>query len=185
MTVKTPRVEIPAGDWAVDPVHSSIHFAVSHSGVATFRSGFDAFEATLRGGEAPRLEGSVEVESIRVEEPQQKAHLLSADFFDAERHPRLRFASRELTVAADGAVQLTGDLGVGGETRSVAAAGRFAQIGADVGGGERLGLSLEAKVDRRDFGIDWNADLPNGGQALQYEVTINVELEFVAAETGS
>lgn len=182
MSTETLSQQIPAGDWAVEPVHSSINFAVSHSGVAVFRSGFASFDARLSGGAQPQLQGSVAVDSVKIEEQDLKAHLLSSDFFDAERQPRLQFSSTELNVAEDGAVRLAGELEIRGETRAVQAAGRFARIGADFGGNERLGLSLETKVDRRDFGLDWNADLPGGVQALQYEVTINVELEFVAAE---
>ncbi len=179
MSTETLNQKIPAGTWAVDPVHSSLHFAVTHSGVATFRSGFGSFEATLSGGEAPKLEGSVAVESIDIDEEQLKGHLLSPDFFDAQKHPRLKFSSTELDVSDDGTARLAGELEIRGQTHAVQASGRFGRVGADLGGGERLGFSLEAAVDRRDFGLVWNADLPNGGPALEYEVTINVELELV------
>jgi polyisoprenoid-binding protein YceI len=69
-----------------------------------------------------------------------------------------------------------------GSTHAVQASGRFGRIGADLGGGERLGLSFETALDRRDFGLDWNAELPSGGQVLEYEVKINVELELVPKE---
>jgi len=180
MSTETISQQVPAGTWTVDPVHSSLHFAVIHNGVATSRSGFDSYEATLSGGEAPKLEGSVAVESIDIDEEQLKGHVLSPDFFDAQKHPRLKFSSTELDVSDDGTVRLAGELEIRGQTHSVAASGRFGRVGADLGGGERLGFSLEAAVDRRDFGLVWNADLPSGGQALEYEVTINVELEFVA-----
>lgn len=72
MTTQTAKQEIPAGTYVADPVHSSIHFAVTHNGVSTFRSGFGAYEARLSGGETPRLEGTVEVASIQIEEPQLK-----------------------------------------------------------------------------------------------------------------
>jgi polyisoprenoid-binding protein YceI len=182
MSTETVNRQIPAGTWSADPVHSSINFAITHNGVATFRSGFSAYEATLSGGESPRLEGTVEVASVDVSEEMLKGHLLSPEFFDAENHPRLNFSSDELSVGEDGSVRLSGDLQIKGETHAVQASGRFAAIGADIAGKERVGLSLEAAVDRRDFGLDWNADLPSGGRALEYEVAINVELEFVAEE---
>lgn len=174
--------EVPAGTWAVDPVHSSIAFAVAHNGVTTFRSGFDRYDARLTGGEQPRLEGTVEVESIRIEEEMLKGHLLSPEFFDVQRFPQLRFTSSELSVGEDGSLRVRGELEIRGEKREVEANGRFAQLGEDLAGKERVGLSIEATVDRRDFGLDWQAQLPSGGDVLDYAVTISVDLELVGEE---
>jgi polyisoprenoid-binding protein YceI len=182
MSTETVNQQIPAGTWTVDPVHSTIHFAVTHSEVATFRSGFKQYEATLTGGEAPQLTGSVEVASIDIEEEQLKGHLLSPEFFDVENNPRLKFSSTELSVDDEGQVRLAGELEIHGQTHEVNAVGKFASVPAYLDGRERIGLSVETGVDRREFGLDWNADLPSGGQALEYDVAINVELEFVAAE---
>ncbi len=177
---QTVQQGIPAGTYAVDPVHSSVTFAITHNGVATFRSGFERYEAELSGGEAPKLIGSVDVASVEIDEEQLKGHLLSPDFFDAERYPRLRFESTELSVGEDGTVRLLGELEIRGEKRAVEASGRFGQIGADLAGNARVGLSVAATVDRRDFGLDWQAELPGGGEVLDYAVSIAVELELVA-----
>lgn len=182
MNTETVSRELPAGTWTADPVHSSIGFAITHNGVASFRSGFTSYEATLSGGESPRLQGSVDVSSLDIAEEMLKGHLLSPDFFDAENHPQLKFGSTEIEVEGDGAVRLSGDLEIRGKSHRAQATGRFGRIGADIAGNERLGFSLETTVDRRDFGLDWNADLPNGGRALEYEVAINVELELVAED---
>lgn len=179
-STQTVQQGVPAGTYAVDPVHSSVTFSVTHNGVATFRSGFERYEAKLSGGEAAKLEGSVDVGSVEIDEPQLKGHLLSPDFFDAERYPRLRFESTELSVGDDGTVRLLGELEIRGEKREVEASGKFGQIGADLGGSARVGLSIEATVDRRNFGLDWQAELPSGGEVLDYAVTIAVELELVA-----
>jgi len=179
MSTQTVKQQVPTGTYVVDPVHSSITFAVTHNGVATFRSGFASYEARLAGGDAPVLEGAVDVPSIEIEEEQLKGHLLSPDFFDASRFPRLRFRSSELDVAEDGAATLRGELEIRGETREVEASGRFGQLGADLAGKARVGLSVSADVDRRDFGLDWNAELPSGGEVLDYAVEIAVELELV------
>jgi polyisoprenoid-binding protein YceI len=179
MSTQTLDQQIPAGTYAVDPVHSSITFAITHNGVATFRSGFASYEAKLSGGNTPRLEGAVDVASIEIDEEQLKGHLLSPDFFDAGRYPRLRFESSELSVADDGSVALRGELEIRGEAREVEASGRFGQLGADLAGNARVGLSIAATVDRRSFGLDWNAELPSGGEVLDYEVAIAVELELV------
>jgi polyisoprenoid-binding protein YceI len=180
-TGTTIKHEVPTGTYVVDPVHSSVTFAIAHNGVATFRSGFGSYEARLSGGEDPRLAGTVDVTSIEIDEEQLKGHLLAPDFFDAERHPRLRFESSELSVSDDGSVSLRGELEIRGEVREVEASGRFGRLGADLAGSARVGLSLETTVDRRGFGLDWNAELPSGGQVLEYEVSIAVELELVEA----
>lgn len=179
MSTQTVKQQVPAGTYAVDPVHSSITFAIAHNGVATFRSGFESYEARLSGGEEPRLEGSVEVASVEIDEEQLKGHLLSPEFFDADRHPRLRFESSELSVADDGSASLRGELEIRGERRELEASGRFGQLGADLAGNARVGLSVATTVDRRSFGLDWNAELPSGGQVLDHEVEIAVELELV------
>jgi polyisoprenoid-binding protein YceI len=173
---------VPAGTWAVDPVHSSLAFAVKHNGVTTFRSGFEKYDARLSGGENPRLEGSVEVESIQIDEEMLKGHLLSPEFFDVQRFPRLRFTSSEFSVDEGGDLHVRGELEIHGEAREVEASGRFAQLGEDLAGKARVGLSIEATVDRRDFGLDWQAQLPSGGDVLDYAVTINVDLELVGEE---
>jgi polyisoprenoid-binding protein YceI len=181
MSTSTQAIEqgVPTGTYAVDPVHSSLGFAIVHNGVSTFRSGFGKYEARLVGGPAPRLEGTVEVGSIQVGEEQLKGHLLSPEFFDAQRHPQLRFASSELSAGEDDALRLRGELEIRGKTREVEASGRFAGLGEDAYGKARVGLSIAATVDRRDFGLDWNAELPNGGEVLDYAVEIAVELELV------
>jgi polyisoprenoid-binding protein YceI len=181
-TETVSKQEVPAGTYAVDPVHSSIAFAVTHNGVTTFRSGFESYEATLTGGEQPRLQGTVEVASIDIDEEMLKGHLLSPEFFDVEKHPQLRFASSELSVGEDGTLRVAGELEIHGEKRSVEASGRFAQLGEDAYGKARVGLSLEATVDRRDFGLDWQAQLPSGGEVLDYAVTIAVDLELIREE---
>lgn len=179
MSTQTVKQGIPAGAYGVDPVHSSINFAVVHNGVSTFRSGFRSYEARLEGGAEPQLVGSVEIASVDVDEEMLKGHLLSPEFFDAERYPRLKFDSTELEVAEDGTLSLRGKLEIRGQTHEVEARGRFAELGADLVGGARVGVSLAASVDRRSFGLDWQAELPSGGEVLDYEVGIAVELELV------
>jgi polyisoprenoid-binding protein YceI len=179
MTTQTVKQEVPTGTYAVDPVHSTIHFAVVHNGVSTFRSGFRGYEAKLEGGEEPRLEGTVEVASVDIDEEMLKGHLLSPDFFDAERYPQLKFRSTAFEVAEDGALTLRGELEIHGQTHEVEASGKFAELGTDLAGSARVGLSLAASVDRRSFGLEWQAQLPSGGDVLDYTVDIAVDLELV------
>jgi polyisoprenoid-binding protein YceI len=182
MSTDTVNQKVPAGTWTVDPVHSSVTFAVTHNNVATFRSGFETYEATLTGGEDAKLVGSVDVASIDIDEAQLKGHLMTPDFFDAERFPKLKFTSSRFDVADDGTVRLAGELEIKGNVREVEATGRFGELPADLGGNPRVALSVSTAVDRRDFGIEFNADLPSGGQVLEWEVAINVDLELVAQE---
>ncbi len=174
---------VPAGTWVVDPVHSSVNFAVKHNGVTTFRSGFERYEARLTGGDEARLEGTVDVDSIQIDEEMLKGHLLSPEFFDVQRFPQLRFTSSEFTVDEGGNLRVRGELEIHGEKRAVEASGRFAQLGEDAYGKARVGLSIESTVDRRDFGLDWQAELPSGGEVLDYAVTISVDLELVGEES--
>jgi polyisoprenoid-binding protein YceI len=179
MSTQTIEQRIPTGTYTVDPVHSSIGFAVVHNGVSTFRSGFGDYEVRLSGGESPKLVGTVEVAGIEIDEPNLKGHLLSPEFFDAERFPSLRFESSELDVAEDGATTIRGELEIRGEKREVEAGGRVVSLGEDLAGQARVGLSFEAAVDRRDFGLDWQAELPSGSEVLDWQVEIAVELELV------
>ena len=147
--------------------------------VATFSGEVPDFEASLVDGQ---LKGVARIASIQVKEENLQAHLLSPEFFDVQRFPRLRFTSTELSVGEDGTARVAGDLEIRGEGRKVEADGRFAHLGEDAYGKARVGLSFSATVDRRDFGLDWQAELPSGGEVLDYAVTISVELELDGGE---
>ena len=169
---------IPTGTWSADKVHSSIGFEVEHM-VSTFRGRFEDYDADLADG---KLVGTVAVPSVRVYDENLEAHLQSPDFFDAQLHPEIRFESRELTVDDEGSLALEGDLTIKGITKPVTANGRYVHVEADMAGGERIGLQLEATVDRREFDLNWNAPLPKGGFVLGNDVTLVVALELVRAD---
>lgn len=169
---------VPAGTWTADKVHSTIGFDVEHM-VSTFRGRFEDYDVALVDG---KLEGTVKVASVKVYDENLEAHLQAPDFFDAAQHPELRFESRELAIDDDGNLTLEGDLTIKGTTQPVIARGRYGHLEADMAGGERIGLALEATVDRREFGLDWNAPLPKGGFTLGNDVTLVVALELVKAE---
>jgi len=168
---------VPTGTWTADKVHSSIGFEVEHM-VSTFRGRFEDYDAQLVDG---KLIGTVAVPSVRVYDENLEAHLQSPEFFAAEVHPELRFESRELEIDGDGKVTIAGGLTIKGITKPVTGRGRFVHVEADMGGGERIGLALEATVDRREFELNWNAPLPKGGFALGNDVTLVVALELVKA----
>jgi polyisoprenoid-binding protein YceI len=166
---------VPTGTWIADPIHSSIGFAVQHMGVIPFRGGFETFEAELADG---KLSGSARVETIETDDENLTGHLLSPEFFDADRHPVLRFESTEIRREGD-RVTIEGLLTLKGESRPVELRGTVTGPLADPYGGARLGLELETTIDRTEFGIDWNAELPSGGQVLANEVELTAELELV------
>jgi len=146
--------------------------------VSTFRGDFEDYDAQLVDG---KLTGTVAVPSVKVYDENLEAHLQSPDFFDAQLHPELRFESRELAIDDDGNVTVEGDLTIKGVTKAITAGGRYVHVEADMGGGERIGLGLETTVDRREFGLEWNAPLPKGGFVLGNDVTLTIALELVAA----
>ncbi len=115
--------------------------------------------------------------SISVKDPNLIGHLQAPDFFDAEQYPELSFRSSNIEIDGD-RVELDGELTVKGNTRPVKATGTIEGPTEDFMGNTRLGFTLETTIDRTEFGLNWNADLPKGGKALANEVTLTVELEF-------
>jgi len=179
--IKAPaQNRIPTGSWSVDPIHSSIGFEVKHMAVSTFRGDFREFDALLEASEGgSRLVGTAQVESVDVRDENLAAHLASEEFFDVGRHPEIRFVSTDIRLGDDGDVVADGELTVKGRTKAVEGRGRLVHIGEDISGAERIGLSLEATVDRREFGLEWNAPLPKGGFAIGNDVKLVVTLELV------
>jgi polyisoprenoid-binding protein YceI len=180
MTTTQAESTIPTGAWQSDPVHSTVGFAVRHI-VGTFRGSFEEFEASISDASGePQLAGSVPVESVQVKEENLKGHLLSPEFFDAERNPEIAFTSTSIAREDDQLV-VEGELTVHGTTRPVVARGEVTgpAPGPD---GERIGIDLETTVDRHDYGLDWNMELPAGGTVLGDEVTLTVHLELVKEE---
>ena len=171
-----------AGTYAADPIHSSFGFAVRYQGVSLFRGTLNEVAATLADG---RLEGSAKVESISIRTPEQfRAHVLSAEFFDAANHPEVTFSSSSLDLREDGTAEVDGELTIKGVTRPVHAVGTWTEPAGDAFGGTRGHLKLEAVVDRTEFDMNWNLPLPSGGNALANEVTLTVELSLVAQQAA-
>lgn len=167
---------VPAGTWNADLVHSEIGFSVDYM-AGTFRGSFSKFDAKLADG---RLEGTAEVASVQVKDPNLEAHLQSPDFFDAERNPQLTFVSQHIDRSGD-EVTLTGEITIKGESRPIELTGTIGEPIADPWGNERFGLDLEGAIDRTAFGIDWNNPLPTGEPALSNDVKLVANLQLVKA----
>lgn len=176
-TAAEQTTSIPTGTWSLDPIHSDVGFAVTYSGAGTFRGGFKEFDAKLVDG---KLEGFAKVESVNVDDPNLAGHLQTPDFFDAEQHPELRFSAKEIERNGD-EVTIDGELTLRGVTTPVTIAGTVVGPTPDAYGNQRLAFDIETKVDRREFGIDWNLDLPTGDPALGNDVKITANLALVQA----
>jgi polyisoprenoid-binding protein YceI len=171
---------LPAGStWTVDTVHSTVGFAVKHMVVATFRGQFEDYDATLTAGQdgALRLTGSVAADSIAIKDENLAAHLKAPDFFDTERFPKIGFDST-LVRTEGGELIVDGELTIKGHTRPIEARGTITEPAVTFGDVEKIGVELEAIVDRTEYGLDWNAPLPKGGFALANEVKLLVTLEL-------
>jgi polyisoprenoid-binding protein YceI len=168
-TITTPKIA-PAGSWSADPVHSNVSFEIAYAGTNTFRGGFHEYSAGLANGV---LEGSAKVASVDVKDEQLNGHLQTPDFFDAERFPEITFRTSDLE---------HGELTIKGVTRPVAITASVSEPNVDPFGRERIGIQLEAKVDRNEYGMNWNAPNQGGGNYLGDDVTIKADLALVRQE---
>jgi polyisoprenoid-binding protein YceI len=174
-TIEQTKQGIPTGTWNADTVHSGIAFEVPYA-VATFSGQVPDFEASLEDGE---LKGVARIESIQVKEENLQAHLLSPEFFDAERHPEITFKSNEIRRDGDD-IEIDGEITIKGITQPAKLTGFATGPAIDHFGAKRFGLTLTTVVDRTRFGINWNMPLPNGEPALSNEVTLKADLTLVA-----
>ena len=165
---------IPAGTYAADPAHSSLEFTAQHMDISTIRGSFLKFEASLEGGDQPRVSGTIETATIDTRDETRDGHLKNADFFDVERFPTASFSGT--LVAPD---KLVGELTLRGVTKPIEMTANVTGPAVDPWGNSRVGIDLEGTVNRHDFGVSWNLDLPNGGKLLEDEVTLIASLSFV------
>jgi polyisoprenoid-binding protein YceI len=168
-----------AGVWRADPPFSSITFKVRHLGARDYRAGFREIDATLDPS-AGTLVARVPVDSLDLSNPIIRARMLSAEFLDAERFPDVSWTVTQIEGDATRAVSATGELSIHGHTQTVAATGRIGLAGPGLLSPEnRVGIELSATVDRRDYGLDWQEELPGGGDTLGWDVTLEALMEFV------
>lgn len=179
--LETTVKALPDGTFTVDPAHSSVGFEVKHLGIATVRGRFTVVTGALTGGDEPRLEGVVDLASATTDDGQRDGHLASPDFFDVQRYPQATFRSTSIEQPGDGTVRVAGDLTLKGVTKEIELTGTVAGPATDPGGNERLGLELAGVIDRNDFGVKWNAPLPDGGFLLPDDVRIVLDVSAVKA----
>jgi polyisoprenoid-binding protein YceI len=178
-TIAQTPTKLPAGTWTVDPVHSQVGFAVEYM-VGTFRGIFAPVAGTLAVDDdgTAELHGSANVAGVKVQDENLSTHLLSPEFFDAERTPEITFTAADIRRSGDD-VTVHGELTIKGTTRPVELTGTITDPIKDAYGNDRIGLTVEATIDRTDFGLNWNIPLPTGKPALANDVTLTAELYLV------
>ncbi|HVG27235.1 MAG TPA: YceI family protein [Acidobacteriaceae bacterium] len=172
--------------WNIDPVHSVAEFKVKHMMISNVKGQFTGVKGalTLEEAEVTRstVKASIDTATISTGDAGRDTHLKSAEFFDAEQFPTMEFVSTGVTRKGDDELKVTGDLTLHGVTKPVvfAVEGPTAP-GKDPWGNTKIGLVATTKINRKDFGLSWNAALETGGVLVGEDVTITLELQLVKA----
>jgi polyisoprenoid-binding protein YceI len=169
--------------WSVDPAHSSVNFGVRHMLVATTRGKFTDYsvDANVDEKDPAKSQATVTIEaaSVNTGEPDRDKHLRSADFFDVEKYPEIVFKSIRLEPKGDEDVTLVGNLTIKDVTKEIALQGEWSKPQTDPFGTTRSGISVEGKINRRDFGLTWSAPVELGGIVAGDSIKLNVDVELV------
>jgi polyisoprenoid-binding protein YceI len=172
----------PSTTWKLDPTHSSVEFSAKHLMITTVKGRFADVAGSLTvNGDSPSaasVEVTIQAASIDSRTEQRDAHLRSADFLDVEKYPTITFTSTKIEGAKD-EFTLTGDLTIHGTTHPVTLAASLEGEGKDPWGGTRMGFSATGKIDRRDFGLTWNAALEAGGVLVSNDIKLTIDAQFI------
>ncbi|ORB26609.1 YceI family protein [Mycolicibacterium parafortuitum] len=174
----TATTALPTGTWALDPIHSSVNFWVRHLMVSKVRGTFDEFSGAITVAEdgTPSVRAEIAVDSVNTRNEQRDAHLKNADFFDVENHPTATFVSTAVRRDGDNYI-LDGDFTLKGVTKPVSLALEFNGVNPGMGHGEVAGFEASVVLNRKDFGIDFDAPLETGGTVVGDKVTVTLEIE--------
>jgi polyisoprenoid-binding protein YceI len=173
---------VPAGTWAVDPVHSTVGFSVKHLGIATVRGQFEDFEGTLEigeGDESARAYGTVQGVSVNTGDSGRDEHLRSADFFGVEQNPELRFESAEITQVDDDSFEIAGDLTMNGVTKPITLTAEVQGTETDPWGNERVALEVTGQLNRGDWDMTFNQALGSGNLLVGEKVKLQLDIAAV------
>lgn len=184
-TVPT-TTQTPTGTYAIDPSHSRIGFVARHAMVTKVRGSFNEFDGTgsfdAANPAAAHLQLTIQAASIDTRNADRDAHLRSNDFFDMETYPEISFVSTDVEQTGDDEYQVTGDLTIKGVTKPVTIDFEYTGSAVDPFGNTRIGLDGTTTVNRKDWGVNWNAALEAGGVLVSEKVTL--EFEVSAIRTG-
>lgn len=168
--------------WTIDPTHSEVGFKVKHMMFTNVSGQFDTYDATITTEDfdfaTAAIEFSANIDSINTGNSDRDNHLKSADFFDAEKNPKLTFVSSSLVKKGDDH-ELTGELTINGITKTVKLDTEVSGLLKDPWGNTKVGLNATGKINRTDFGLTWNSALETGGVLVSEEVKLNIELQFL------
>ncbi len=171
------------GTYTLDPSHSRVGFVARHAMIAKVRGAFNEVSgtATIDGANpsASSLEVTLQVSSVDTRDANRDGHLQSPDFFDAATYPTITFTGTGFDIVDDETVEVTGDLTIKGITKSVTVPFTFGGAATDPFGNSRIGFDGEIVVNRKDWGLTWNAALETGGVLVSDKVDIDIEVSAV------
>ena len=171
-----------AATYKIDPVHSQVEFSVDHLVVYKVNGAFNEYQGEIEADSTNKsltsAKAEIKVASIDTREPKRDGHLLSADFFDAENHPLMTFASKSVEGSGEN-ITVVGDLTIRGTTKEVTLKGSFRGENTDPWGNVRAGFSASTVINRHDYGLSWNKALETGGFVVGDDVTIRLEVQGV------
>ena len=167
--------------WAIDPTHSEITFKVKHLMISNVKGEFRTFQANIDGEDFTNsiISANIDASSISTNNDDRDTHLKSPDFFEVEKYPEITFVSKSIKKVDDDEYQLVGDLTIKGTTKEITLDTEFGGFMKDPYGNEKAGFSISGKLNRKDFGLNWNAALEAGGVMVGNEIKINAEVQFV------
>ena len=183
-TATAPSQSIQPAEWKIDPAHSAAHFSVRHLMISNVRGEFTKISGKASLNPATPAASTIDVEidaaSLNTREPQRDEHLRSADFFDVVKYPKLTFRSKQIEKLGEERYKVTGDLTIHGVTKDVVldVEGPTPAV-KDPWGNTRVGIEATTKLNRKDFGLVWNALTETGGVMVGDEVKINIEAELI------
>jgi polyisoprenoid-binding protein YceI len=185
-TAPPPPATTTSSTWNIDPSHSLAEFKIRHMMISYVKGACSGITGRLNLDETDYTRSTIEVSipaaSIRTADEKLDAHLKNEDFFDVEKFPTWTFRSTQISSAGGRDYAVTGDLTIRGVTKSVTLkVDDVSEPATDPWGNQRIGLSGSTKVNRKDFGITWNAALDSGGVLVGDEVTITLEVQFIKA----
>lgn len=168
--------------WAIDPTHSEIGFKVKHMMFTNISGKFGTYDATITteddNFENANIEFSADINSINTNNTDRDNHLKSGDFFEAENHPKLTFKATSFTKKGDD-YELEGDLTLKGITKSVKLPTEFSGLMKDPWGNTKVGINISGKINRKDWGLTYNAALEAGGVLIGEDVRLDIEIQLI------
>lgn len=170
--------------WALDPSHSEVKFKVKHLMITNVTGSFDVFSVSAETEDEDfskaKLSFTADANSISTNNEQRDTHLKSADFFDVEKYPQIRFtATKAENIDSDGSYDLFGDLSICGITNKIKLSVEFGGIAKDPYGNTKAGFTINGKLNRKDFGLTWNTATEAGGVLVSDEVRIMAEIQLI------